>query len=41
MDLPEVAELPSEGVEYGLLPEDTVKELVDTLTATVFHWVRQ
>ena len=41
LELPDTPELPSPGVEYSSLPDNTIKQLVDKLTALVYSRVQQ
>ena len=40
-ELPEVPDLPTEGVDYCSLPEEDIKQLVLSLTSLVFYRVQQ
>ncbi len=35
-DMPDIAQLPSDGVEYNSMADNQVKQMVDRLTALVF-----
>ena len=41
VEMPDTPDLPTEGVEYDSLPENTVRQLIDRLTARVYSCVQQ
>ena len=41
IDMPDVPELPSQGVEYNSLSANQVKQVMDKLTSNVYHKVKQ
>jgi len=36
-ELPEVAQLPSDGIEYNSLPDNKIKQMIESVTSLIFQ----